>query len=142
MQIKDARIKRLTNEFLEEIGKFENIREYIGEIVFVTKRTAAKDTSDTVAYIKRSGKLLHPDIPVYKIFLIKEEILKLSDDEVLNTLAHEVSHILFHLTRDSKRTESHDLIEGACDALADAFFGFPKPAGSQVGYIYKIAKKS
>lgn len=137
MQINDERINKLIGDFgksLTEKGLHFTL-EYLDwpwNVVWITeKQPRAIDNCD--AYIRKieahgytAGQ---SDIPLFRIVLIKERVLELSDGEFLHLLAHECSHILLMV-------KNHPDQELACDVLAEHFFGFPKPEGSTLGYLY------
>ncbi|EKD86431.1 MAG: hypothetical protein ACD_37C00288G0003 [uncultured bacterium] len=140
MRINDERIKNLVSSFLKEINSIDLVHEYLSDIIFVTRKTARKDADDAIAYVVRNESKEVRSNPItkiqtYRICLIKEEVIALSDAEILNTLAHEMSHILIKLDRTHRQLESHILIERVCDVLAEHFFGFKKPKDSGIGYL-------
>jgi len=143
MEITDKRIKRLIKRFEKRLLRYgwDAILEYLeypGGIVWITERQSKrkKDLSgNAIAYIKKAVEHGNTpgqdDIPLFKIVLIKEQVLALSDKEILHTLAHEVSHIFFKAKRRPTNFEEY-----ACDTLADCFFGFKKPKGATLGYMH------
>lgn len=141
MEIQNERINGLIQQFFDTLasnGLFET-QEFLsdpGGIVWITEKqyTAKVRQPDgaCLAYIRKvvsNGNTPGAvGIPLFKMVLIRERVLALSDPEFLHLLAHECSHIVL----DAK---SYPYREPACDVLAEHFFGFPKPAGSKVGYL-------
>ncbi len=128
------RIDRLIKKFWHKVNIEMNIAElqdcfeYPGGIVVVSRKMASKGAENASAYTKRVKKIDEQGKPIFKIYLIKEEVERMSDKQFLNALAHEMSHVLIKLNQ---------LEEYVCDVLAEAFFGYPKPKGSTDGYLFK-----
>lgn len=137
MEITDSRINQLIEKFnqrLIEPGLWQTLEffHYPGGIVWITEKQfkAAKGYNDTcLAYIRQVQPMKYGSPSAWRIVLIKERVLKLSDDEFLHLLAHECSHVLMGAREHPER-------EWACDVLAEHFFGFKKPEGSTVGYLH------
>lgn len=137
MEINNSRINQLIQRFYQHLTdhNLDKTLEFLhdpGGIVWITEKQfkAGKIYDHTcVAYIRQVEPFKDGILSAWKIILIKGRVLKLSDEEFLHLLAHECSHILIgareHLGQDS-----------ACDVLAEHFFGFKKPAGSTLGYLY------
>lgn len=141
MEITDKRINQLIEQFYTSLSNngIDSTLEYLswpGGIVWITEKQYQADKGydeGTVAYIRKMVEHGNTpgavNIPLFKIVLIKERALKLSDEEFLHLLAHECSHIFFGVKK-------HPDEELACDVLAEHFFGFSKPKGSTIGYLY------
>ena len=140
MRITDKRINRLIKRFRKDIVKMglDDILEYIeypGGIVWITEKQLSAGYSNATAYVKEvtqhgttAGQI---NIPLFKIVLIKERVLKLSDREILFLLAHEYSHILINVKKTPGKL--HDWI---CDTLAEYFFGYKRKKGTLLGYMH------
>jgi hypothetical protein len=137
MEINDNRINQLIKKFgrhlvahgLEMTIEFFH---YPGGIVWITEKQfkAAKGYDDTcLAYVRKVRPLKHGLPSAWQIVLIKERVLKLTDEEFIHLLAHECSHVLMG-------AKEHPDQETACDVLAEHFFGFKKPEGSTIGYLH------
>lgn len=142
MKIINTRINSLIEKFFNVIVEngltsFKEYLSYPGGIVWITEKQYEKsikrEKQITLAYIRKiieHGNTAGAcDIPLFKIVLIKERVLNLTDDEFLHLLAHECSHIFFQARKNPYE-------EYACDILAENFFGFKKPTGSTEGYIH------
>lgn len=139
MEITDKRLNRLINQFkgrLEKMGLSDVLEyiEYPGGIVWITEKGFSPDNQRAVAYVKKiaehgntAGQV---NIPLFKIILIKERVLKLSDKEFLFLLAHEYSHILI-----GAKKKPHKLEEWMCDTLAEYFIGYKREKGATLGYL-------
>lgn len=109
--------------------------EYPGGIVWITKKQLPTGHQQPVAYVKKvtqhgttAGQI---NIPLFKIVLIKERVIKLNDREILFLLAHEYSHILIDVRKTPGKL--HDWI---CDTLAEYFFGYKRKKGTLLGYMH------
>lgn len=140
------RIEKLIVSFKRELCKkgFDRICDclvYPGEILLVNRKSLPdKDMDNANAYIEKVDLSKIPDAsekgdhPYWIIYLIKEELVKMSDKDVLHLLAHEASHILMSCEARFY-SDLHILSEQACDVLAEKFLGFPKKDRRQ-GYIH------
>ena len=142
MEINDQRVKKIVDKFLDDVYKIDLMSEYLSDIVFVPlKRSHKQVDENTIAYLVKSKRKIVREIPktttipTYRICLIKERVSEYSDEDILFTLGHEMSHILINLVKDNKQPESLKLVERACDILSEHFFGYRKPKNSQVGYL-------
>lgn len=140
MEIKNPRLRKLISKFQRMVSikmgmsEFDDFLDYPGGIVMVTKKVAGQKHQNAAAYTRQisGAQKIGDDIVSprkFKIFLIKEEAEKLSDKEFLHLLAHEYSHILI-------RCNHNKLEDWACETLAGSFFGYRKPKGSTLGYLY------
>lgn len=140
MEITDKHINRLIRRFKSNIGKMglNDILEYIeypGGIVWITEKQLSPKYDGAVAYVIKvvehgntAGQI---DIPLFKMVLVKERALKLSDDDFLAMLAHEYSHVLIGVKR-----KLGDVEEWMCDILGEHFFGLKRKEGSLLGYLH------
>ncbi len=140
MEITDKRINKLIKQFERNIGKMGlgeilDYTDYPGGIVWITEKQLSVGYQNAVACTKKvtehgssSGQV---NIPLFKIVLVKERVIKLSDREVLFLLAHEYSHILILVKK-----KPHKLDDWMCDALAEYFFGYKREKGSLLGYLH------
>lgn len=92
------------------------------------------DNENAVAYVKKvtehGSTAEQVNIPLFKIILIKERVLKFSDKEFLFLLTHEYSHILI-----GAKSKPHKLEEWMCDTLAEYFIGYKRKKGATLGYL-------
>lgn len=143
MDKKTERIEKLIVSFKRELCKrdfgcvFDYLVEPGGIFVIERENIQGKDKMlDANAFIReaKKDKILRRQRPCWAIFLIKEEIAKMEDEDVLHTMAHELSHILMK-RKAQKYPDLRILSEQACDILAEKFLGFPKKDRGQ-GYIH------
>ena len=140
MTNQDERIEKIIRLFKKNLSEngFDRILDCIecpgGIIVVERKDILKKKMDDANAFIEIAKEGQGSRHPYWKIFLIKEEVNKMDDRDILHTLAHEISHIL--LSDETKwYSDLHILSEQACDTLADKYFGFPKKDKIH-GYIH------
>lgn len=139
MEITDKRLNLLIKQFKSHLGEMglSDVLEYIeypGGIVWITEKRLSPKYQNATAYVKKIAE--HGDtagqvnIPLFKIILVKERVLKLNDKEFLFLLAHEYSHILIGAKKKPYKIE-----EWLCDTLAEYFIGYKKSKGSTLGYL-------
>lgn len=139
MRITDKRINQLIQKFRKNVEKMgiDDIFEYIeypGGIAWITEKQLADKYQSAAAYVNKvmehgntAGQI---NIPLFKIVLVKERVVKLNDREFLFLLAHEYSHILIGAKRKHGEVE-----EWMCDTLAEYFFGYRRRKGTTLGYL-------
>jgi len=130
---RNRRLDLITGKFWENIVDFDkdlaclrDCFEYPGKITLISRKAAGVGHQQCYAYIsqvkQKKGVICWPH---YEISIIIEEFENMTDVQVANLLAHEVSHTLL----EKLRNPLHDLKniqEKVCNLLAEKLFNCPE----------------
>lgn len=139
MNDSEEKLERLQKKFWAKfqgnpLAGLHDFVSYPGGFKFISEREAIKEKitglARTVRIRNMKGEEEKIINPCFEIRIVKERFVKLTDEEILFLIAHELSHAVMN-ARNSKWSED------AADVLAEHYFGIKNPKGSKIGYLYE-----